>query len=206
MNDKLMIMGIVVDPKLANVRQAQKFKQGRKWVLAGTHGSVLAKFSSDEEPELWWKLFQKSQGRRPARLKMSPPKDTDFIYHLGQCGTRKFRERAKWVLSNMGGSIFATFDSEAELDGWWNDFQIRIRLNTQNTMIQRNQRNRKKRRKLKKHKELKLVSGPPPARQQDTTQEGGATRINQSIPNDPMKPISEKYDMPEYDAEHFGRM
>ena len=87
----------------------------------------------------------------------------------------KYCEDGKWILTTDNGIRVAVFNSEADLDQWWK--KLTGRKGRTLTSIQ----------KVK----------PPDVdlSKQSSESPGGMS------PSDPLRPMSEKYDMPEYDFE-----
>jgi hypothetical protein len=134
-------------------------------------GEVLA------EPSKSVRKNEKDKGRRRCTMNepaiviagISIPRNLVAVVH-----GRKYREtNGHWVLATRGGTIIATFSTEAELDSWWKTFQLGQGRQPE-----------------------ELTRGKPRVQKPRVLRDAERPR-----PWDPLKPWSEKYDMPEYDLE-----
>lgn len=87
----------------------------------------------------------------------------------------KYCEDGKWILTTDNGIRVAVFNSEADLDQWWK--KLSGRKGRTLTSVQ------------------KVKQPDVDLSKQSSESPGGMS------PSDPLRPMSEKYDMPEYDLE-----
>jgi hypothetical protein len=109
--------------------------------------------------------------------------------HLNVKRIFKFQEGNVWILSTKGGTRIVGFYSEAELDAWWLTFQQSSPRIQRQLVLQEP----KPRHGLK----------PGQARRKNRPPKNNVPRsrtfTNQLL--DPLKPWSDKYNMPEFDAD-----
>jgi hypothetical protein len=108
---------------------------------------------------------------------------------LGLANAVKLKTEHDWTIVTRRGVLIARFPAEEALERWWRDFQTKQgraakELALTVVLKQQDRVKGKKRRRVK-------------------SQPAFEDRQSQS---DPLKPWSKEYDMPEYDAEGFGRM
>src|SRR5579872_2418099 len=64
---------IRIPRRLLTVTHGRKFKAATKhWILATRSGEVIAQFQTARALNVWWKAFQRSQGRTPKPLIVGP--------------------------------------------------------------------------------------------------------------------------------------
>jgi hypothetical protein len=105
----------------------------------------------------------------------------------------KWLENGRWLISTKAGRIVGEFPTEAALDAWWRRFN-ESRGRTPKPLLPRNSDAAAQSRSARsKRKKPKRFSPAPP--------NGTLATFTPNALNGPLKPWSEKYDMPEFDCE-----
>jgi hypothetical protein len=124
---------------------------------------------------------RKSAGNRPSRKKRvviaGVEVSSEFLHVLR---VKKRRVRATWLLETLKGKLIAKFSSEMRLTLWWSEFEAW----------------QSREAAAAKEKTSKGVKRKADVRTRQSCQ-SPALRD----PSDPLRPWSDKYDMPEYDLE-----
>lgn len=157
-------------------RLAVKVRSGDAWLLLKRNGDVIKSFDSEEELDEWY------EAARTGEKKCRPPK---LVVNIAGIYVRedllsvdqgvKFRTDKGWYLRAVPrGNSFGRFETEEELDRWWEQFQL-----------------------SQGRTPKPLATGPATSSQLAKTQRTARKKRT----GDYLHPHSEKYDMPEYDLE-----
>lgn len=135
-----VIFDVDVPLRVINLRRGRKFEKDGFWYITTYKGVFVAKFSTQEELEKWWHLFEDFQERViPLQLVDSKTGisqsadsktkskfifgvyvpldllDTDKVY--------KYRKNNVWHLVTAKHVLIARFSTEEVLEKWWGKFQ-----------------------------------------------------------------------------------
>jgi hypothetical protein len=59
---------VIIPASMAGVVHGRKYRECDRWILASKGGVTIAVFATERDLDRWWRLFQKSQGRKPKSL------------------------------------------------------------------------------------------------------------------------------------------
>jgi hypothetical protein len=96
--------------------------------------------------------------------------------HVHVSRGRKYQDDRHWVLTTRRGGVIAVFPAEKALDEWWEAFQ-----------------------RSQSRTPRPLLPGRPPPRRTPLPREVRTPSGGKVV--DPLRPWSEEFDMPEFDAE-----
>jgi len=201
MPKRKMIAGIPIPKWCHKVAHGKKRQIDGRWVLSTKNGRCIATFTTESALDRWWNELQRRHQRLNgcSTLRLVQPEMTTIKGvsvprpYLGLMNAYKCCIETVWFIVAPRGYLLARFSTEEDLERWWKEFQFSQGRSPRGLILL----------KFAKRRSEKPDDGTVVRKQWYC---GIGVSAENKPTSDPLKPWSEKYDMPEFDAESFGRM